>query len=82
MMMELKRNLSLASYFSARRAYLHRKKIYPQACRVMASLTASRREGTRSRLAFLARIFYLKHTFFCHDGHERRKRAKLKIVSL
>ena len=45
MMMELKRNLSLASYFSARRTYLHREKIYPQggpqACRVMASLTAS-----------------------------------------
>ena len=33
-MMVLKRNLSLAAYLSARKTYLHRKKIYLQARRV------------------------------------------------
>ena len=33
-MMELKRNLSLAAYLSARKTYLQRKKIYLQASRV------------------------------------------------
>ena len=33
-MMELKRNLSLAAYLSARKTYLQRKRRYFQACRV------------------------------------------------
>ena len=33
-MMELKRNLSLAAYLSARKMYLQRKRRYLQACRV------------------------------------------------
>ena len=35
MMMERKRNLSLAAYLSTRETHLHRKKIHPQACRFM-----------------------------------------------
>jgi len=35
MMMERKQNQSLAAYLSARETHLHRKKIYPQACRFM-----------------------------------------------
>ena len=35
MMMERKRNLFLAANLSARKSHLHRKKIYPQACRLM-----------------------------------------------
>ena len=40
-MIELKLNLSLASYLSARKTYLQRKKRYLQAREFMAFLTAS-----------------------------------------
>ena len=40
-MIELKRNLSLAAYLSARKTYLQRKKRYLQALEFMAFLTAS-----------------------------------------
>ena len=40
-MMELKRNLSLAAYLSARKTYLQRKRRYLQAREFMAFLTAS-----------------------------------------
>ena len=41
MMMERKRNLSLAADLSARKMHLHRRKIYPQACRFMLPCTDS-----------------------------------------